>query len=134
MLLSRQRHWCMYFQALMQFLAFVCSQSLKFLFWLRQAFLLHPIVMFWKCYIFGKLVLSTFQNFYHFFQILPHPLSIIVLAFSVHSGYLGYFRSKDHFQGMGSFVLGYTIFCISLFLFLIIVVIICKHLYTNILR
>ena len=67
------RFWC-------SFIAFF-SKSPKFYFLLWQNFLLHPMYIFWKHYIFGKLVMSTFQKCCHFLHILPHALSIIFLAF-----------------------------------------------------
>ena len=48
-----------------------------------------------------------------------HALSIMILVFLLYGGYLGCSRSEDRFHGMGSFILSYTIYCISFFAFMI---------------
>ena len=68
------------------------------------------------------------------FRFYPMLFLSFFWIFFLYGGYLGCSGSEDHFHGMGSFILGYTIFCINFFPFLIIFDIICKHLYANALR
>ena len=95
------RFWC-------SFMSVFCSQSPKSLFRLWQAFLVCPFAVFWKLYLSGKMLLSTFQKYCYFLQILARILSIMNLAFLLRDGYLGCFRSKGSFQGMGFFIFSCT--------------------------
>ena len=109
------RFWC-------SLISVFYSQSPKSLFWLRHAFLVCPFVIFWKLYLSGKLLSSTFQKYCYFLQILARILSIMHVAFLLRDGYLGCFRSKGSFQGMGLFIFSCTSSSCSLFSVLIIVV------------
>ena len=113
------------------FMSVFCSQSPKSLFWLRHAFLVRPSAVFWKLYLSGKLLSSTFQKYCYFLQIVPYILSIMHVAFLLRDGYLGCFKSKGCFQGMGFFVFSCTRSSCSLFSVLIIVVVILKHFYVS---
>ena len=95
------RFWC-------SFMSIFCSQSLKSLFWLRQAFLVCPLAIFWKLYLSGKLLLSTFQKYCYFLQILARIPSIMHVEFLLRDGYLGCFRSKGSFHGRGFFIFSCT--------------------------
>lgn len=51
----------------------------------------------------------------------------MVFSLFHYCGYLGCFRFRDHFSGIGYFILGCTIYCNNSFPFMIIVDIICMH-------
>ena len=115
-LVLRWRHWCKYFQVFIQFYSYFLQLKSKVLFLTLASFSFAFHVYFLKTLYLWKVGSVYFSEmlsfpldstpcfFYHAFGIFSLWWISWVLQF------------EDHFLGMRSFVLGYSIFCIS-FLF-----------------